>query len=79
MRLLDVEKGKDVIVISINTGRNLEGKLRQLGIMPGNWLRVLRQAPFHGPLLVFVHGREIALGQGVASKITVEEQPCELP
>ncbi|MCC6147032.1 MAG: ferrous iron transport protein A [Anaerolineaceae bacterium] len=79
MRLLDVEKEKDVIVVAIEAGRSVESKLRQLGVMPGNCVRVLRQAPFRGPLLVLAGGREVALGQRIAAKIMVEEKPCESP
>ncbi len=64
MRSLNVKKGKDEIFVAIESGRGLEGKSRQSGIMPGERLRVLHQAPFCGLLLVLAGGREIALGRG---------------
>ncbi|MBT3189343.1 MAG: ferrous iron transport protein A [Anaerolineae bacterium] len=77
MVLLDVEKGKRVRVLSLNGGTGLEDKLTQHGLYPGDCVRVLRTAPLGGPLLVDVHGREIALGRGIAEKIKVEESKCE--
>ena len=76
MRLSDVQLGESIRIVSFEGGKNLEGKLRQLGILPGDCVRVLRQAPFKGPLLIEVRGREIALGQGVITKIRVEGIEC---
>jgi ferrous iron transport protein A len=72
MRLSDVQLGKTIRIVGFEGGKQLEGKLRQLGILPGDVVRVLRQAPFKGPLLIEARGREIALGQGVITKIRVE-------
>ena len=77
MVLLDMEKGKWARVLRLDGGASLEDKLTQHGLYPGDCVRVLREAPLGGPLLVDVHGREIALGRGVAGKIFVEESQCE--
>jgi len=52
----------------------LRSKLKAYGLHMGDYLRVLRVAPFGGPLLVEVNGREIALGRAVAGKIFVETE-----
>jgi len=72
MVLTEVDAGKMVRVLQFGGGRNLEGKLRQLGLYTGGHLQVIRKAPFHGPLLLELEGREIALGYGIAQKIFVE-------
>ena len=77
MVLLDVEKGGWVRVLKLEGGAGLTDKLTQHGLYPGDCVRVLRTAPLGGPLLVDVHGREIALGRGIAKKILVEESQCE--
>ena len=77
MVLLDVKKGDWARVLRLNGGAGLEDKLTQHGLYPGDCVRVLRAAPMGGPLLVDVHGREIALGRGIAEKILVEESECE--
>lgn len=79
MILTETQSGQTVKIVGFEGGRVLEHKLRQLGLLPGELVRVLRLAPLGGPVLIEVCGREIALGRGVASKITVEEPSCDLP
>jgi len=74
--LLQFSPGASVRVIKFNGGANLRSKLTQYGIHPGDCLRLLRQAPLGGPLLVECNEREIALGRGIADKIIVELDPC---
>lgn len=78
MVLLDVKIGAWARILSLDGGAGLRDKLTQHGLYPGDCVRVVRTAPLGGPLLVDVHGREIALGRGIAQKILVEETECEL-
>jgi ferrous iron transport protein A len=73
MDLLGVAKGKWVRILDIKGGAGVDIKLHSLGLMPGDMVRIKRQAPFGGPILLEVNGREIALGRGVAKKIEIEE------
>jgi len=77
MHLLQVQTGKLVRVIRLNGGEGLEYKLRQYGLLPGDFARVLRYAPMGGPILIDVGGRSIALGRGIASKVEVEDAGCD--
>lgn len=79
MQLLEIEKGKLVRVVGFSGGKGLESKLRQLGVIPGDIARVVRHAPFGGPVLIEISGREIALGRGVAARVEVEEHVCASP
>ena len=72
MTLIQARNGETVRILSFRGGIGLEHKLRQLGLVPGDNARVLRQAPLGGPVLVEVDGRSIALGRGIASKVVVE-------
>jgi ferrous iron transport protein A len=72
MNLLQVNNGKWVRVINLTGGLGMERRLAQLGFLPGNKVRIIRSAPFHGPLLLDVEGREIVLGRGVAARVMVE-------
>jgi ferrous iron transport protein A len=72
MNLLEINNGKWVRVVGIAGGRGMDRRLAQLGFLPGNKVRIIRSAPFHGPLLLDVEGREIVLGRRVASRIMVE-------
>ncbi len=79
MVLLEVPIGTTVRVTAYHSEGDLEGKLRQLGLMPGDPVRVLRKAPLQGPVLLEIGGREIALGVGIAALIEVEDVPCVSP
>ena len=72
MNLLNVENGKWVVINSFRGGRGIQRRLAQLGFLPGNQARIIRSAPFHGPLLLEVEGREIVLGRSVAAHVIVE-------
>jgi hypothetical protein len=61
-RLIDVVKGTLVRIASID---------------PGDLARVVRFAPFDGPVLLEVRGMEIALGRSIAKHILVEEAACD--
>jgi Fe2+ transport system protein FeoA len=73
MVLGDAHSGMNVRIIRFTDSRGLEGKLRQLGILPGDAAKIIRQAPFNGPFLLEIRGREIALGHHIAKGIIVEE------
>ena len=72
MNLLQADNGYWVRVVGFRGGRGMQSRLTQMGFLPGNRVRIIRAAPFHGPLLIQVEGREIVLGRGVASHILVE-------
>ncbi|MDK2980853.1 MAG: ferrous iron transport protein [Chloroflexota bacterium] len=72
INLLQVNNGNWVKVTKVAGGIEMERRLAQLGFLPGNKIRIIRSAPFHGPLLLDVEGREIVLGRGVANKVMVE-------
>jgi ferrous iron transport protein A len=74
MRLLDTPKGKVVRIVDYKGGKGVESKLRQLGITPGHRVKVLRFAPFGGPIMVDLDGRSVALGRGIAARVQVEEE-----
>mgnify|MGYP001130193995 FL=1 len=73
MKLLDTTKGESVRIIDYRGGKGIGFKLRQLGLSPGREVKVLRQAPLDGPLMIEVDGRSIALGRGIAAKVQVEK------
>jgi Fe2+ transport system protein FeoA len=62
-----------VRIVRFKDSKSLEGKLRQLGILPGDAAKIIRHAPFDGPFLLEIRGREIALGSRIADGIIVEE------
>ena len=72
MVLTDAQNGAMVRIEGFLTPASLAAKLRQLGMVPGDTARIIRQAPFDGPFLLEIRGREIALGKSIAARVLVE-------
>jgi len=77
-----LKNGETGIVTSIKTGHGrgfgrgwgFEKRLMDMGLTPGTKVTVVKSAPFHGPLEIFVRGSRLALGRGMAERIFVEIQ-----
>ncbi len=69
-QLLENRKAK---VIAIQGGHGIRQRLSQMGIHMGDIITILRFGALRGPILVEVHGSQVALGRGIASRIIVEE------
>jgi len=66
-----LSEGMEGTVVSINAGRGLERRLREMGFNSSAKIRVLRSS-FGGPILVAVNNSRFALGRGMAMKIMVQ-------
>ena len=62
--------GADLRLCQLCKGRRMARRLAELGLTPGVCLRVVQDAG--GPLLVSVRNSRVALGRGIADKLTVE-------
>jgi len=63
--------GDAVRVMTISGGRTARKKLMDLGIIPGERLKVLRNDSA-GPLLIGIYDSKIMIGSGLSHKVTVE-------
>lgn len=61
--------GETVCLVKLEGGKGLQRRLAEMGLTPGVHLRVLQDCG--GPLLVAIRSSRIALGRGMAEKITV--------
>jgi ferrous iron transport protein A len=68
-----VEENKKARVIDIQGGWGIRRRLEQMGIHPGDEVKVVRYGALKGPILIEIHGFQVALGRGIASRIIVEE------
>lgn len=73
LRVHELDEKKKARVVDIEGGLGLKKRLSQMGIHPGDIVTVLRYGPLGGPLVIEVHGFQLAVGREVASKIYVEE------
>jgi ferrous iron transport protein A len=70
-KLTEIKPGGSVRVVNIDGGKVLRDKLIRLGIIPGTEIKVIRNSI--GPVIVEVRQVQVAIGRGMADKITVEE------
>ena len=70
--LTSIKSGKKVVLMSIAGGRQAEMRLVEMGFLPGVLIQVINN-PGAGPLTVNIKGSKLALGQGLARKLLVEE------
>ena len=74
MTTLDqVQENNKAKVIDIQGGQRIRQRLGEMGIHPGDIIAILRYGALRGPILIEIHGSQVALGRGIASKILVEE------
>lgn len=66
-----VEKETEVDVVEIQGGWGVRQRLNRMGIHPGDRILVKRSGVMGGPILVQVHGTEVAMGRGMARKVFV--------
>jgi len=71
--LINLKPGEGAEIISILGGQMVTKRLSDLGLTPGTKIKVLRKAPFFGPIEIEARGSKLALGRGIASKILVEK------
>jgi len=67
--LCNAPHGKPLRLTGIEGGTRLNRRLVELGLTPGVRLRVLQDSG--GPLIIAVRDSRIALGRGMAEKLTV--------
>lgn len=67
-----LENGETGIINEISGGRKFIKRLESLNLRKGKQVLKISSAPFKGPVVLEVEGCQIALGQGMASKIMVE-------
>jgi Fe2+ transport system protein FeoA len=62
-------------ILLITGGWDVRRSFNQIGIQPGDRVRILRRAPFGGPLVIDNRGTQVAVGKQLAEKIRVEVLP----
>ncbi len=65
--------GSEVRVLHVSGGPEARRKLLDMGILPGESLRIMRNDS-DGPLLVQIHGGSVMIGRGLAEKIRVLQE-----
>ena len=72
LNLCGLKDGQSAKISEIHGGRHIRQRLASMGVHPGDSIRVLRAPRFMGPVLIEIHGSEVAIGFGMAHRIRVE-------
>lgn len=70
--LTDLEPNQRGKIISVMGGLISTKRLADLGLTSGTKIKVIKKAPFSGPVKIEVRGSRLVLGRGLASKILVK-------
>ena len=72
LTLDQIEADQEVRVVKVTGGWGLRQRLNKMGIHTGNNIFVKRSGIIGGPILVHIHGMDVAIGRGMAGKVQVE-------
>ena len=78
LTLLELKQGETALVTGITGGKTARARMAGFGIHEGKRIRLIKAAPFHGPLLVedTASGARTMIGRGMAGSIEVSpEEP----
>lgn len=76
MKLTEVKPGVKVRILKVER-KGVCSRLALHGLFVGDTVYLRQIAPWGGPLLLDVGGRQVAIGRGIAEKIEVEPLVCE--
>ncbi len=72
MRLSELSLGKEAVVVRIEGDPLLKRRLRDMGLIKGEKVKVEHVAPLGDPIDIIVKGTHISLRRSEAEKIEVE-------
>ncbi len=70
--LVEMRNGEKGEIVSMDTGACAEKRLEGLGLTPGTAVKIMRSAPFSGPVEIYVRDSRLVIGQGMAAKVFVK-------
>ena len=69
--LADLKPGESAEIVSLNGGEDFQSRLRAMGLAEGQTVRKLSRIRWGGPIVLLVNRAQVAVGRGMARKITV--------
>ena len=70
--LSSLSEGEIAVIQAFNADLNLQSRLVDMGILPGVEVRIIKKAPFNGPVELKIRGYEVALRYRDASQVLVQ-------
>ncbi len=66
-----MRNGQSGIILRISGGKNVVGRLNDLGLVPGSRITLTRESRRSGPVEITVRSSKLAIGRGISEKIYV--------
>ena len=70
--LSSLSPGETAVIQTFNTGLNLQSRLVEMGILHGVEIRLIKKAPFKGPIEFKIRGYEVSLRYVDAEQVLVQ-------
>ena len=70
--LPSLSPGETAVIKTFNADLNLQSRLVEMGILPGVEIRLIKKAPFEGPIAFKIRGYEVSLRHGDAEQILLQ-------
>ena len=70
--LPSLSPGETAVIQTFNTGLNLQSRLVEMGILHGVEIRLIKKAPFKGPIEFKIRGYEVSLRYVDAEQVLVK-------
>ena len=70
--LTTLSPGEIAVIQTFNTELNLQSRLVEMGILPGIEIRLIKKAPFKGPIAFKIRGYEVSLRYRDAEQVLVQ-------
>jgi Fe2+ transport system protein FeoA len=74
MFLSELAPGASAVITKVPNGGDVFLRLREMGLLPGTTVKLLRAAPSGDPLEIQIRGYNLSLRRGEAGSIEVEPQ-----
>jgi ferrous iron transport protein A len=69
--LAELKPGEIAEIVALNGGDEFQSRLRAMGLAEGQTVRKLSRIRWGGPIVLLVNRAQVAVGRGMAKKITV--------
>ena len=70
-KLSELPEGSSAVIESVQSGRASLTRLRELGLVPGTTVRIVRRAPLGEPIEISVRGSMLAMRNHDAALISI--------
>ena len=70
--LPSLSPGETAVIQTFNADFNLQSRLVEMGILHGVEIRLIKKAPFKGPIEFKIRGYEVSLRYGDAEQVLVK-------